>query len=333
MDYTKFLGKKETLVLPYLGGAHVYAKDRRLRIDGAADARPSIGFHRFEVSGRDARRLEAAEPPDDPAFYAGCQKARGHHVAGWLAHGARLDRLAMLPDEELAALSTTRVRRWHSGDWLFVSSDFDGEVEEEARVRLERRESLGGVSGVSSTLRTAFGVAAALAAARRNHVDLSIREAAPYALRIADGGGEVAAAAVAAVVTERRAAQERALHAALEARDRAQVRKLLANRPQAAARRTSHEAPTVRNAAARAEEALDSADARMLSTRRLGEDNLEVVFEFMGERFISVVDAISLQVFDSGVCLAGADELVTIDSLPGVIREAIDTGRLVITRR
>ena len=52
--------------------------------------------------------------------------------------------------------------------------------------------------------------------------------------------------------------------------------------------------------------------------------NLEVAFEFMGERFISVVDAITLHVYDSGVCLAGADELVTLDSLPGVIREAIE---------
>jgi hypothetical protein len=46
-----------------------------------------------------------------------------------------------------------------------------------------------------------------------------------------------------------------------------------------------------------------------------------------------VVDAITLHVYDSGVCLAGADELVTLDSLPGVIREAIEEDALVITRR
>ena len=46
-----------------------------------------------------------------------------------------------------------------------------------------------------------------------------------------------------------------------------------------------------------------------------------------------VVDAITLQVYDAGVCLAGEDRLVTLDSLPSVIREAIDTSRLVITRR
>jgi hypothetical protein len=52
----------------------------------------------------------------------------------------------------------------------------------------------------------------------------------------------------------------------------------------------------------------------------------------MDERFISVVDALSLHVYDSGVCLAGEDELVTLESLPSVIREAIETGALVITR-
>jgi hypothetical protein len=83
----------------------------------------------------------------------------------------------------------------------------------------------------------------------------------------------------------------------------------------------------------RAEAALDGADARMLSSRNLGDGNLEGAFEFMGERFISVVDAITLHVYDSGVCLAGADELVTLDSLPGVIREAIEENALVITRR
>ena len=71
----------------------------------------------------------------------------------------------------------------------------------------------------------------------------------------------------------------------------------------------------------------------MLAARRLGDGQLEVAFEFMGERFVSVVEALSLQVLDSGVCLAGEDRLVTLDSLPGVIREAIATDRLVITRR
>jgi hypothetical protein len=325
VDYTKFLGKTERVVAPYLGGAHVVLKDRRLRVD---EPRPdSFGFHRFEVRGRKARHLEAADPEglDD------CPKARGHFVEEWLVHAGGIDRLRMLPEEDPPPLSTTRARRWWSGDFLFEALDFDGEAEEEARLRLEKREPLGEMKGVASTLRTAFGLALAIQTSRETGTPLSIREAAPFAVHIADVGLEAARGLAERLERERREAEERALSEAIQARDRARVRELLANRPQARGRR--HQNATIDNAPGRAFEALDGADARMLASRRLAEGTMEVTFEFMGERFISVVDALSLHVYDSGVCLAGADEMVTLDSLPGVIREAIDTGRLVITRR
>jgi hypothetical protein len=326
VDYTKFLGKTERIVAPYLGGAHVVLKDRRLRVD---EPRPeTFGFHRFEVRGRNARHLEAADPEgtDD------CPKARGHFVGEWLVHAGGLDRLRLLPEEEPPPLSTTRARRWWSGDFLFEALDFDGEAEEEARLRLEKREPIGDMKGVAATLRTAFGLAFAMDVARESGTPLSIREAAPYAVSIADGGLDAARGLAERLERERREAEERALSEAIQNRDRARVRELLANRP--AAQKRHHGArPTIENAAGRAFEALDGADARMLGSRRLADDRLEVRFEFMGERFISVVDAMSLHVYDSGVCLAGADEMVTLDSLPGVIREAIETSRLVITRR
>jgi hypothetical protein len=54
----------------------------------------------------------------------------------------------------------------------------------------------------------------------------------------------------------------------------------------------------------------------------------------MGERFISVADEHTLQVLDAGICLGHppSDKLVTLDSLPSVIKEAIETGALVILR-
>ena len=87
------------------------------------------------------------------------------------------------------------------------------------------------------------------------------------------------------------------------------------------------------NAAERAEAALDAAGAQMLAARRLIQGQLEVAFRFLGERFIAVVDELSLQVYDAGICLSGADREVNLDSLPSVIREAVNSGRLVITRR
>ena len=82
----------------------------------------------------------------------------------------------------------------------------------------------------------------------------------------------------------------------------------------------------------RVERALESAGARLLDTRRLGSERLEVTFGYMDERFISIVEADTLQVVDAGICLAGADREVNLESLPSVIREAIRNDVLVITR-
>ena len=332
MDYTKFLNKKEHVILPYLGGPYVFGKDRRLRIDGE---RPPIGFHRFEVSGRNARALEAVDGLDQ---LQGLPKARGHLTSGWLAHGGGLARLALLPEDEPPPLTNARARRWHSGDFLFESLDFDAEAEDEARLRLEQGASLEGLKGVHATLRTAYGIALGLLTARRIGAPLSVLELRAHATAVADGGEAIARELVARLERERAEEAERARIRALATGALVNVEDALAGRlwqAQRTGRRGGRgaEAPTLENAAMRAEVALDGAHARMLSTRTLANAQLEVAFEFMNERFISVVDAISLQVYDSGVCLAGEDDLVTLDSLPGVIREAIDTGRLVITRR
>jgi hypothetical protein len=45
-----------------------------------------------------------------------------------------------------------------------------------------------------------------------------------------------------------------------------------------------------------------------------------------------LLDAQTLQVLDAGICLAGEDRLVTFESLFSVIREAIETDVLVVTR-
>lgn len=325
MDYTKFLGKKEHVVLAYLGGAHVFGKDRRLRIDAPLEGRPAPGFHRFEVSGRNARPLEAV----DTADLSELPKTRGHLIEGWLvssASGIALDRLSLLPADEPPPLATGRARRWYSGDLLFESLDFDGEAEEEARLRLEQLAPLGDLKNVASTLRTAYGIALALAVGRRVGTPLSVREAAGSASRIAELGEPAARELVAHVAHERLEAQRRAL-------ERARIDNAPLGQVRGPGGQRRAVVPTNENAHERAEAALDGAGARMLAARRLGGGlHLEVTFEFLGQRFISVVQSISLQVIDSGVCLAGEDDLVTLDSLPGVIREAIDTDRLVITR-
>jgi hypothetical protein len=308
VDYKKFLGKTEAVVLAYLGGPYAYGKDRRYRI---AEPRPPAGFHRFEVSGRNALAIEAVDSPD-ASLLSGLPKIRGHHVAGWLID-ANTHRVALLPAEELPPFAILRARRWHSGDLVFESQDFDGEAEESARLRLERLEPIADLKAIPSSLRIAYGMALGLAVARREGIVMSLREISSHAPRIAEGGAEIARELVMTIERTR----------VLEA-DRIRERVLVQQRTQRTA--------SIANAAERAEQALDAAHARMLSSRNLGDGNLEVTWEFMDERFISVVDALTLHVYDSGVCLAGEDELVTLESLPSVIREAIDTGALVITR-
>jgi hypothetical protein len=102
---------------------------------------------------------------------------------------------------------------------------------------------------------------------------------------------------------------------------------------QAAQRIPPRQRANLENAADRAAASLEAAGAALSSSRMLEGGLIEVTFRFMGERFISVVDAITLQVADAGICLSGEDRLVTLDSLPSVIKEAIDTDQLNITRR
>ena len=97
--------------------------------------------------------------------------------------------------------------------------------------------------------------------------------------------------------------------------------------------------PTPENAEDRAEAALAKAGARLSQSRRIDRGQMEVTFRFDGQRFICVVHPITLNVIDAGICLVDhedghrGDSELTLDSLPSAIREAIDGGVLVITRR
>ena len=311
MNYEKFLNKSEEAVLFYSGGASVLTRDRRLLV---AAPRPAPGVaYRFAITGRMARAIAPAEPVLD-----GLPRVRGHLVAGFLVE-RELHRVQSLPEEELAPFTIVRARRWYSNDLVFETTDFDGEVETEARLALERRGPLAG-KGIAASLRMAYGIAIALALAARRRVPLSVREAAGFARQSADGGEDVAARKIDELAARRDAELDRARIAAV----------LDGRRPTTPI--LAHEVASHRNAFLRAEDALEHAGARMLSGRRLANGLVEVAFDFMDERIVSVVDELTLQVHDAGVCLAGADDLVTLDSLPGVIREAIHTDRLVITR-
>jgi hypothetical protein len=302
-DFRKFLAGSVEAVLPYFGGTRVDAPDRPLRVAGE----PERGWWKWKVEGRRAVPIEKVPPAD----LSDRPVVRGHWSKGWIFESGREQwRVALPPDEEPSPLARVSGRRWHSGDLLFDSIDFEDDAEISARLALEQRQPLGDVKHIPPSLRAAFGYALVAAVGDELDIPISPREARPRILDIAAGGRPVATELLFAL------ADERKRHSLLElaARMRPRARNMRQNPEQ------------------RADAALDAAGARMLACRRTG-DTMEVTLEVDGERIISVVDPDSLHVYDSGICLSGADEELTLDSLPSVIREAIRVDHLNITRR
>ncbi len=314
VHFRSFLGQSDPVVLPYFGGTRVDAPDRRLRLSGQLEP----GWFRFRIEGRRAVPLGPADPID----LADRPAVRGHWAGGWLfSSGRDADRVPLPPAEEPAPLARATGRRWHSGDLLLGSIDFEDEAEVQARQALEDGRPIAEVRGAVPSLRAAFGYALTAAVGRELGIPVSPREAAGRAHEIAEGGRDAAAHLCRGLAAER----ERH-HVALAVARRTSELAATAER----VRRNVRERPG--DPVERADAALDAAGARMTRCRRLAAGNLEVCFRFAGELFISVVDAGSLQVLDAGICLSGADREITLDSLPSVIREAIETDCLHITR-
>ena len=327
MDYRKFLGKVESAVLPYFGGASVDAPSRRLRVSTA----PAPGWWRFDVQGRTATAREPAEPEG----LDGLPLVRGHLWGSRLVReGAVAEPVQLLPEEEPPRFSPVRARRWHDGTLVFEGLDFEGEAEGAARLMLEEGRTLAEVKGVPASLRAAFGYGVLEGASRALGIRFSPAEVRGQVLSVAEEGRPTAEARLRALVAEREA-HVRALEARLRAWEDQRRHEEETARLQAELARLQsrpHHPRRQATGAVRVEQALEAAGARLRDMRRLGNERLEVTFSFMGERFITIVEADSLRVVDAGICLAGADREVTLESLPSVIREAIDDDVLVITR-
>jgi hypothetical protein len=355
MDYRKFLGKKETVVLPVFDPERrtLNAPSRRLRLLPAAQPL-TRGWWRFGIEGRGARPEAPCDAPPMEALPA----VRGHLLlfsdrpgeAHLVREGAVAEPLHLMPEEDPPLFSPCLARRWHGGELIFAGLEFETGPEEAARLALEEGRSLAQERGVPATLRAAFGFALARVVSRAAQVPLSPLEVRGRVLAIAEEGRPAAEALLRHLIEERERAARAAQQAAEEARRRQVVQPAV--RPVAPApapapvpapvpspgrgrgpaprRPTGREEP---NEIQRAEAALEAAGAEPLGVRRLGDGLLEVTYRFLGERFVTVVEAATLQVVDAGICLDGADRMVTLESLPSVIQEAVLNDELVITWR
>jgi hypothetical protein len=324
-DYTRFLGTVTTQVLPYLGGPFVEAPDRRLRLAGPA----TVGYWLFEVRGRIARPTGPAQPPD----LSGLPAVRGYAVSGagagrggpagyLVGAGGSAQRLGIGPPDEPLPFAPLIARRWPNGSLLFDALDFESGVEDQVREAFAARRTLTGIPGVPAALRAAYAYAMLLRTAAELGVPARPAEARTRLAELADEG-EAAARRLLMAAQAHRAAEAQAI---AEHRPEWMVARDAALAQRAAVARSSRERVEERAAAA-----LHAARAVLLGTRWLADGLLEVRYEFAGEWFVSIVDGQTLQVVDAGICLQGRDELLTLESLPGVIREAMRTGRLHVT--
>jgi len=319
MDYRKFLNQSSIEVLPYLGGTRVDALRRRLRVADSVEK----GWWRFEVQGRDARALRREPVPDLSQLPGQLPVLHGHLVDGYLfVSGRQVETVHLLPEEQAADFSPCTARRWPSGDVLFESLAFEQDAETACRAALAHESTLAGTKSIPASCRAAFGYAVLKQQSAQLTIALSPREVIGACAEVAEQGLSAARRVLYRLqqmrLDERRRVQARRLQSAWHAEARV-------NRRQP--RRAQYDLAETVGAA------LDNTGAVLLTTRRLENAMAEVCFRFMGEQFICVVDADSLQVFDAGICLDGQDKALNLDCLPAVIREAIEDNALYITRR
>ena len=311
MSWRDLLVQEEVAVLPWVGGAEVISADdsRSWEIKGR---RPrEFGWYSFTVTGgRDAILGEAAEA--DPDFGAQRKCLQGYVVgARFIPDDARVD-----PDPTKLAAQTEPVllverglERFARGvvvrvgeKLVYLRQEFPQGPEVEVEdAFLEGEVDVVGVAGVTPALDLAFRWMTWLRAEeerRRREVARRRREA-----------------------EERRAveAERRRLQGEVGTGD---GRRRLAQVDFAAAARA----------------ALGVSGATYLGHREArGRGEMVVQYRLRARRFECVV-GVDLRVVDSGICLTDErtgdvyDDFFTLESLPAVVMEAIDTGVLVVTR-
>jgi hypothetical protein len=306
-----------TAVLPYLGGPFVDAAGQRLKALGAT----APGYWRFEIGGSEARAVEPADPPsmeDLPVV-------RGYWVAGYLVgERAVAHRLSIWPANEPRRFTPVVARRWPDGALLYDTADPETGVEDRMRAAFDERVAARVASNGHAASNGSAGVPPALRAAFGYAVMLRVSTALQVPVRPVELRGHVGV-----LVAMGDAAAERILDAAQQRR-RAEpdhVERWRATRTDARLRSASSREQVIDRAAA----ALRGGGAVLRDCRWLSGDLLEVRYDFLDDRFVSVVDGETLHVVDAGICRAGHDDPPALAGLPGVIAEAVRTYRLDIT--
>lgn len=297
------------IVSPWLGGRALRSGGRTWSIDGKLPR--ENGWHAFKLTGRKAVVEKAVDP--DPALL--------HHVVKGYLVGDRLvpDDTRVDPDpakivdfSETVNLLEPGIERFvrvsagrthEGGPLVYIGLEFplgpEGDV---LRAFLDQEGDVNTIKGVPPALDAAFRMEC------WQRIEAARRRAELERLRREE--------------EERRRVEEKRQEIVRTLGD-AQTRRELAQ----------HDF----EAAARA--ALAVGGAELLDHRAsVRKDEMVVRFRFMRRRFECVCDRRTLAIIDSGICLVDhntevrGDTWFTLESLPSVIKEAIDEGKLVIFR-
>ena len=304
MDWKAYLDKDAHLIAPWLGGRFIYRDGRRWRVPG--DLPLEHAWCEWGIRGREAEYIRICEP--DPDYKSGQVRELW---TGYLV-GNRLipDGTEWCANEERIIGHTMQVYLVEPGLERFTRAEIEvindkpmfrqcifplGPEDDARKAFVDGRYTLGHIADVTPALDLAFRFACLqrrLLHERRARLDQARRE-------------------------ERR-------------------REVLAqNMGTGLGRRM--EAVEHFDDAARAALALSGAD---LLDIRGGRQRIEAIVQFRlrGRRFECVVERDTLRIVDSGICLTDessgekGDTYFTLESLPGVILEAIESNRLVVYR-
>jgi len=322
MSWQDLLSTPTTVTVPWIGGRALSAGGRRYRIRGRLPR--EHGWHTFEVGGgKNARWTEEGDPDWD-------YDKRPAYLGYLVGNRVILDGAQVSPDPEriaeqtrelhlippgLARFTRVRVCEDESGNLIFVRQEFPrGPEPMVSAAFLDKEEGVTHIRDVTPALDLAFR----FESWAREEVERLRQEA-----------------------EERRQAEEAARLAELERQERERV--LAEERErlrQMVGTADGRRALAQVDFGAAATAALRVTDSELLDWRDSGRAGEAVVqFRFRNRRWEVLVDKASLRIIDSGICLTdhatgvNYDQHFTLETIPTVFAEAMDTGRLVVYRR
>ncbi len=289
---------------------------------------PRAGWFHTTGFGSQVRVREPLSEEEQARVLAALPSRSGHHWNGMVVDDrGRVEHLHFAPvDEDLEVGARVVGRFWAPSVVVFDRVDMDDQPEMSVREAVLQGRGFDAISGVAASLR----LAGALALLSRAGQALSVPFSPPeVALRLRDvsSAGDEAARRVLLDLQALRQEAVRSLPAV----------PVVPVVPVVPIRMGS---PVVTQGVVPAREAwvdrivgsLSRSGAQLVNARRAGAGRIEVTWTFRGGTYQSVLDDKHLNVLDAGVCLAGTDRRFTLDSLPSVIREGEERGKLVVTR-